>query len=83
MPVTHTTPATGGVQVQSVTAGLQTIPQFARDVEKGERTIRRWITLGMPVIRVGATPYIDPAKARAWFEAGMPAPKSPLRRRVA
>jgi hypothetical protein len=56
-------------------------PQFAGDVNRCERTVQRWIGQGLPVIRVGSTVYIDPAKARAWFEDGMPPPKSPVRRR--
>jgi hypothetical protein len=81
MPNTHTPFAGGGAQ--SVTAGWVTIPQFARDIDRSQRTVLRWVARGMPVIRVGATPYIDPAKARDWFEAGMPPPKPTLRRRAA
>jgi len=81
MPDTHTPFAGGGAQ--SVTAGWRTVPQFANDINKTERTVDRYIARGMPVIKVGATPYIDLAKARAWFEAGMPPPKPTLRPRAA
>jgi hypothetical protein len=67
--------------VQSVTAGWQTIPQFARAIDRDPRTVNRWINRGLScaVIYLGRTPYIDPVKARVWFESGMPSPKSPPR----
>jgi hypothetical protein len=43
--------------------------------------VRRYIRLGMPVTMIGGTPYIDPAKARKWFEDGMPGPQQSLRGR--
>jgi hypothetical protein len=66
--------------------GLQTIPEFATDAHKHERTINRWIGIGMPVIRIGRQIMIDPSAARRWFEQGMPpaarAKPSPMRRRA-
>jgi hypothetical protein len=69
---------------QCVIAGWQTITEFAHDVNRTERTVARWIGRGMPVIRVGATRFIDPTKARKWFLDGMPSPTSSprLRRRA-
>jgi hypothetical protein len=68
---------------QSVTtAGWLTKPQFARDIKKTERTVDRYIARGMPVIYIGATTYIDPNKARDWFEDGMPPPQPVLRSRA-
>lgn len=68
---------------QSVTAGWMTIPEFARDINRTPRTVRRFIDRGMPVIRIGSTPYIDPLRARKWFEDGMPGPQTTRRRRAA
>ena len=67
-----------------VTAGWLTLPDFAAELGKSERTARRWVDRGLPVIRVGNASYIDPAAAREWFRAGMPAPKpAPRGRRAA
>lgn len=70
-------------QPVSVTAGLMTLEEFARDIRRSVRTARRFIDRGCPVVRIGATPYIDPAAARAWFEAGCPPPQPSSRNRRA
>jgi hypothetical protein len=59
---------------RSVTAGLQREEDFATDVDKSVRTVKRWIAQGMPVTKIGATNWIDPARARRWFDDGMPPP---------
>ena len=71
--------------IPSVTAGWMTLEQFAADIGKGMRTVRRYVDRGMPVIRVGASPYVDPQAVRQWFAAGMPLPSasSPRMRRRA
>jgi hypothetical protein len=69
------------ITTASVIAGLMPVPQIASDLGKAERTVRRYIRLGMPVTMIGGTPYVDPAKARTWFEQGMPPPQK-LRRRA-
>jgi len=67
---------------QSVTAGLMTLAQFAADIRKGVRTVRRYVDRGLPVVRIGSTPYINPLTARAWFEDGCPPPSSAAPRRA-
>jgi hypothetical protein len=66
---------------QSALAGLMTEDQFAADIKKGVRTVRRYVARGLPVTRIGITAYIDPARARSWFEEGCPPPQK-LRRRA-
>jgi hypothetical protein len=63
------------ITTASVIAGLMPVPKIASDLGKAERTVRRYIKLGMPVTMIGGTPYVDPQKARTWFEAGMPGPQ--------
>lgn len=56
--------------VESVLAGLVTIRDFAEQVARRPRTITRWLAMGLPAVRVGQTPMIDPARARLWLEQG-------------
>jgi hypothetical protein len=65
----------------SVTAGLLTVPQIATDIHRSERTVRRYIAMGMPVTMIGNTPLGDPPKIRKWFEDGMPGPQPASRGR--
>jgi hypothetical protein len=61
--------------VLPVTVGLQREEEFGVTVHRKPRTIKRWIGMGMPVIKIGSSNWIDPAAARAWFEQGMPGPQ--------
>jgi hypothetical protein len=63
-----------------VLSGLLPKPEFATAIKKTERTVDRYISRGMPVVRVGQTTYIDPPIARKWFVDGCPAPESTPRR---
>ncbi len=68
-------------QHQSVTVGLMPLEQFARDINRSVRTARRFIDRSCPIVRIGSTPYVDPAAARQWFTDGMPTPKPASRGR--
>lgn len=70
------------ITTASVIAGLLPVPKLAIDLGKAERTIRRYIALGMPVTMIGGTPYGDPPKIRKWFEDGMPGPQPASRGRL-
>jgi hypothetical protein len=59
-------------EIPSVTAGWMTPDQLAADIKRCRRTVARWVARGMPVVKIGASLYIDPAEAREWFRAGMP-----------
>jgi hypothetical protein len=69
--------------IPSVLAGLVNVPAFATDVRKDPRTVMRWIRNGLPTTRIGREIWIDPVKARRWFEEGMPPRAKPLMRRRA
>lgn len=67
---------------ENVLAGLVTVRDFAEQVARRPRTITRWLAMGLPAVRVGQTPMIDPARARRWLEDGGAASRNmrPVRR---
>jgi hypothetical protein len=56
----------------AVFADLASVPAFAAAVEKSERTIGRLISQGLPIVRVGATPYVVVSKAAQFIMATAP-----------
>jgi len=60
--------------------GLTTVPVFAEAIGRSERQVRIWLREGMPGMRVGKTPYIRIAEARAWIEGRSDAMERQMRR---
>jgi hypothetical protein len=61
--------------------GLAPIPAFAKAVNRSPRQVNTWIAEGLPIIRIGRTPYVDLPKARPWLQAQNPTePEAPVKR---
>jgi hypothetical protein len=65
--------------MDGVTSGLLSEAEFSREINRKQRTIRRYITMALPTSRVGRSYYFDPAEAQQWFRGGMQPPKPPHR----
>jgi phage terminase Nu1 subunit (DNA packaging protein) len=59
--------------------GMATFKQFAKDVDKSERTVERWAAQGLPVFKRGRLRLIDIEQGRAWLR-GEPKPGAKRRR---
>ncbi len=67
-------------------SGLSTVEDFAAALNKSKRTVDQWIADGLPIVRVGRTPYVAVADARAWLlkpSARKPEARKPGRPRKA
>jgi len=75
----------------SVVSGLLSRPQLATDLKCNDRTIIRYEEQGLPVIRLGALRFYDPAAVLAWMRSNdrgghvpvRPGPKPGRPRKVA
>ena len=47
--------------------GLATVSVFAQSVNRTERCVQRFIAAGLPVTRMGKTPYVIVSEARDWL----------------
>jgi hypothetical protein len=63
--------------------GKLTIPRVAADCGRSEKTVKRWISEGLPVERYGYLVLIDVEKFRAWMSrrvrGGLAAPRKRAR----
>jgi hypothetical protein len=44
----------------SVIAGLMKLDDLGPDIGKGRRAVARYVNRGLPIIKIGRTPYVDP-----------------------
>ncbi|MGH7054934.1 MAG: hypothetical protein ACREFK_11505 [Stellaceae bacterium] len=58
---------------EDVLGGLMPLSAYAEAIRRQPRTVSRWISRGLPIVRIGQEPFIDPVKALEWFGAGCPA----------
>lgn len=63
-------------------AGKMTIEDFGAAVGRAPRSVRRWISLGLPVEGRGSLLLIDIQEARAWLAAGRRGGLDPPRQRA-
>lgn len=64
-PCTQSVPAVRAVVLE----GLASVKVFAEAVFRTNRTINLWIARGLPIVRIGKTPYIRVGAARDWLHA--------------
>ncbi len=57
---------------QIVLGGLIPLKKYVAALDRSERTGQRWVSLGMPVVRIGQEPFVDPPAALEWFKACCP-----------
>jgi hypothetical protein len=73
-------PAVAAVRA-SLLDGLTPVEVFAAAVDRSPRQIKTWITLGLPIVRVGKTPYVQVRAAREWIMRRSAPPEAPRRGR--
>jgi hypothetical protein len=60
--------------------GLAPVPLFAAAANRTVRQINTWISEGLPIVRIGRTPYVVIEKARPWLVARKPVRSEQVKR---
>jgi hypothetical protein len=74
---TTSSPTAGAIR-EKLLDGLVAVDVFASAMQRTPRQILFWITQGLPITRIGKTPYVKVDAAREWLQqAWSQAPNHP------